>query len=431
MPVLIGDLEVGVAASPGDPRAPRRLHDGIQRRGETADRSVNHDPAPAVAMLIWLAVADDDQLPPAQQCADSVRARLRHDDGHLYDVEAAERTGRKNTRRGLRALRAPSDYSKMGLLVAVGVPAIQIGYVILVEHLLSLLPARTQRTLRPGLWLAPALAFLATFLIYPAVYTVYLSVLDARSAAFVGVRNYVFAFTNREMLIALRNNLLWLVCFTGLTVGAGLLLAVLTDRVRYEAAAKSIIFLPMAISFVAASVIWKFVYEFRPAGAPQIGVLNAALTALLPGFRPVAWLVNLLTNNLALIAVGVWVWTGFCLVILSAALKGIPAELLEAARVDGATEWQVFRRLVLPSLSPTIAVVATTMVIFALKAFDVVYVMTNGNFNTEVIANRMYKEMFTSRDFGRASAIAVLLFGATVPIMIANIRRFRQQEAIR
>src|SRR5207247_503631 len=279
-----------------------------------------------------LAVADDDQLPPAQQCADSVRARLRHGDGHLYDVEAAERTGRKNTRRGLRALRAPSDYSKMGLLVAVGVPAIQIGYVILVEHLLSLLPARTQRTLRPGLWLAPALAFLATFLIYPAVYTVYLSVLDARSAAFVGVRNYVFAFTNREMLIALRNNLLWLVCFTGLTVGAGLLLAVLTDRVRYEAAAKSIIFLPMAISFVAASVIWKFVYEFRPAGAPQIGV---------------------------------------------------------------------------------------------------VYVVTNGNFNTEVIANRMYKEMFTSRDFGRASAIAVLLFGATVPIMIANIRRFRQQEAIR
>jgi len=129
--------------------------------------------------------------------------------------------------------------------------------------------------------------------------------------------------------------------------------------------------------------------------------------------------------------VGVWVWTGFCLVILSAALKGIPAELLEAARVDGATEWQVFRRLVLPSLSPTIAVVTTAMVIFALKAFDVVYVMTNGNFNTEVIANRMYKEMFTSRDFGRASAIAVLLFGATVPIMIANIRRFRQQEAIR
>ena len=319
----------------------------------------------------------------------------------------------------------------MGLLVAVGVPAIQIGYVILVERLLSLLPARTQRTLRPGLWLAPALAFLAAFLIYPAGYTVYLSVLDARSAAFVGVRNYVFAFTNREMLIALRNNLLWLVCFTGLTVGAGLLLAVLTDRVRYEAAAKSIIFLPMAISFVAASVIWKFVYEFRPAGALQIGLLNAALTALLPGVRPVAWLVNLLTNNLALIAVGVWVWTGFCLVILSAALKGIPAELLEAARVDGATEWQVFRQLVLPSLSPTIAVVTTTMVIFALKAFDVVYVMTNGNFNTEVIANRMYKEMFTSRDFGRASAIAVLLFGATVPIMIANIRRFRQQEAIR
>lgn len=319
----------------------------------------------------------------------------------------------------------------LALVVIVGVPAVQVGYAVLIESLLRPFPEKTQWKLRPWLWLAPALFFLGVFLIYPALNTLYLSFLDAKSAAFVGLENYVFAFTNREMLVAFRNNLLWLVFFTGFTVSFGLLLAVLTDRVRYEALAKSVIFLPMAISFVAASVIWKFVYAFRPAVAPQIGSLNAFLMWLLPDFHPTAWLVNLVTNNLALIVVAVWVWVGFCLVILSAALKGIDAELLEAAQVDGATEWQVFWKIILPMLSSTITVVATTMVIFALKAFDVVYVMTNGNFNTEVIANRMYKEMFNFRDFGRASAIAVILFAATVPVMVANIKRFRRQEAIR
>jgi alpha-glucoside transport system permease protein len=319
----------------------------------------------------------------------------------------------------------------MALLVVLGVPAIQVGYAGLIEYVLLRLPDRLQWRCRPWLWLAPALGFLAVFLLYPALQTVYLSVLDARSTTFVGLQNYVFVFTNPEMLVAFRNNFLWLVFFTGGTVGIGLLLAVLTDRVRYESIVKSIIFLPMAISFVAAGVIWKFVYAFRPAGAPQIGLLNATLTWAIPAFQPVAWLVNLATNNAALILVAVWVWTGFCLVILSAALKGIPAELLEAARVDGASEWQVFWRIIRPAMSSTIIVVTTAMVVFALKAFDIVYVMTNGNFDTEVIANRMYKELFNFRDVGRASAIAVILLVVTVPVMIANIRRFRQQEAIR
>lgn len=319
----------------------------------------------------------------------------------------------------------------VAFFVVLGVPAIQVGYAILIESLLRPLPHRLQWKLRPWLWLAPALAFLSVFLIYPALNTLYLSFLGPTSETFVAFKNYIFAFTNESMLIAFRNNLLWLTFFTALTVLFGLTLAVLTDRVRYETAAKTIIFLPMAISFVAASVIWKFVYEFRPAGTPQIGLLNAGLVSVLPAFRPVAWLVNLALNNFALILVAVWVWVGFCLVILSAALKGIPTELLEAARCDGCTEWQVFRRIMLPVLAPTITVVATTMVIFALKAFDVVYVMTNGNLNTEVIANRMYKEMFNFRDFGRASAIAVILFIATVPVMVANIKRFRHQEAIR
>lgn len=320
------------------------------------------------------------------------------------------------------------------LLAAVaiaGVPLLQFGYAVLIEAGIRRLPERRQWALRPWLWLAPALGFIGVFLVYPAISTFVLSFFDARSVRFVGAQNYVFAFTHPEMLIAFRNNLLWLVFFTGFTVSLGLLGAVLTDRVRYENVAKTVMFLPMATSFVAAGVIWKFVYEFRPPGAPQIGLLNATLTELLPGFRPAAWLVNRETNNFALIAVAVWVWVGFCLVILSAAVKGTPAELLEAARVDGATEWQVFARIMIPLLMPTITVVATTMVIFALKAFDIVYVMTNGNYETEVIASRMYKELFNFRHFGRASAIAVILFAATVPVMIANIRRFREQEATR
>jgi alpha-glucoside transport system permease protein len=319
----------------------------------------------------------------------------------------------------------------MAVLVVAAVPAAQVGYAYLIEAVLRRLPERTQWKLRPWLWLAPALGFLAMFLIYPAVQTIWLSFRDAGSMRFVGLANYVFAFTNRTMLVAFRNNVLWLVVFTTLSVGLGLLMAVLTNRVRYESLAKSAMFAPMAISFVAASVTWKFVYEFRPAGAPQIGLLNAVLVRLLPAFHPVAWLVNPWANNLALIVVAVWVWVGFCLVVLSAALKGIEPELMEAGRCDGCTEWQVFWKIVFPILSTTIVVVATTMVIFTLKAFDVVYVMTNGNFNTEVIANRMYKELFNFRHFGRASAIAVILFLATIPVMVANVRRFRRQEAVR
>jgi alpha-glucoside transport system permease protein len=180
---------------------------------------------------------------------------------------------------------------------------------------------------------------------------------------------------------------------------------------------------------VAAGIIWKLMYDYQPPAKPQTGTLNAIVTAL--GGQPVPWLVDRVTNNPALIWVGVWVWTGFALVILSAGLKGIPQEIIEAARVDGANEWQILFRITIPMMSSTIAVVATTMVIYALKAFDVVYVMTNGNFGTDVIANRMYKEMFNYNQFGRASAIAVVLLLAIVPVMLININRFRQQEAIR
>jgi alpha-glucoside transport system permease protein len=313
----------------------------------------------------------------------------------------------------------------------IGVPAAQVAYIVLAEAALARLPDRRRQAVRPWIWMAPALILLGVFLIYPAAGTFWLSFFDARSDRFVGWQNYHFALTNAGMRVAFRNNLVWLIAFTTAAVGLGLSIAALADRVRYETVVKTILFLPMAISFVAAGVIWKFVYEFRPAGVPQIGLLNAALGRLLPGFEPVAWLVHPMANTLALIVVAVWVWVGFCLVILSAALKAIPAEILEAARVDGAGEWRAFWSIIVPMLGPTITVVATTMVVFALKAFDIVYVMTSGHFDTEVIANRMYKEMFNFRNFGRASAIAVILFSATVPVMAANIRRFRRHEALR
>jgi len=282
----------------------------------------------------------------------------------------------------------------------------------------------------PWIYIAPALLILMFFLVYPIINTFYLSFLDKGSESFAGLSNYIFALTKKPMLIAFRNNLLWLIIFTVFTVSLGLIFAVLFDRVRYESVVKSIIFLPMAISFVGAGVIWKFVYAYRPVGTPQIGFLNAVLSKF-PNFEPIGWLVNRITNNFALIFVGIWIWVGFCMVILSAAYKGIPKELLEAARIDGANELQVFRSIIIPMMKPTIAVVATTMVINVLKVFDIVYVMTNGQFDTEVIANRMYKEMFQFHNFGRASAIAVILLLVIIPVMIVNVRRFREQEALR
>lgn len=315
------------------------------------------------------------------------------------------------------------------LIVVIGVPGVLFGYIALTERLLALAPDSWRVRLRPWVWLAPAIAFLAIFLVYPTLYTLYLSFLDKFSKNFIGIDNYVYFLTTGDTLVALRNNIIWVVLLTFMAVAGGLLIAILVDRVRYESVAKSLIFLPLAISFVGAGVIWKFMFDFRPPGQPQTGTLNGILGAV--GVDPVPWLINAPGNTVALIIVAVWIWTGFCMVILSGALKGISTELLEAARVDGANELQVFRGITLPLLLPTIAVVATTMVITSLKAFDVVYVMTNGAFDTEVIANRLYKELFAFGQPGRASATAIVLLLMIIPVMVINIRRFREQEAIR
>ncbi|MDY7040608.1 MAG: sugar ABC transporter permease [Chloroflexota bacterium] len=298
-----------------------------------------------------------------------------------------------------------------------------------------------QGALTPWLYLLAALIIMAVFIVYPTVNTFMLSLRDktgTQSAAADcrpgqpcwGIfENYRYALTDPEMVQALRNNALWILLTVPGTVGAGLLFAVLTDRVRYEKLAKTMIFLPMAISFVGAGIIWKFVYYLETGEGAQIGVLNAIITGL--GGNPVAWLTNRnwIVNNISLWIVWIWLWSGFCMTILSAALKAVPAEILEASRVDGANEWQVFWQIMFPIILPTVTVVATTMVINVLKVFDIVFVMTNGLNGTEVIANRMFKFIVTNQ--GRSMAIAVLLIVLTIPIMIINVQRFREQEMIR
>ncbi len=309
-----------------------------------------------------------------------------------------------------------------------------------------------QGRITPWLYLAPSMLIMIVYILFPTVNTVYDSLRDRTSEDWASAgcidgrpcwgifENYRFALTSeldtsspgsiwRSFWVSsFGNNIKWLLFMVAGAVGFGLLMAVLADRVRYEALAKSIIFLPMAISFVGAGVIWKFVYNFN-AGGSQIGLLNAIIAGF--GGKPIAFLQTQPINTFALIVVGIWMWSGFSMIVLSAALKSVPGEILEAARVDGAKEWTVFWRVTVPIILPTITVVVTTMVIIVLKLFDLVFVMTGGNFNTDVIANRMYTEMYINLYAGRGAAVAVILFILTVPIIFINIRRFQEQEAIR
>jgi alpha-glucoside transport system permease protein len=231
------------------------------------------------------------------------------------------------------------------------------------------------------------------------------------------------------MLEAFRNNLLWMIFGTLFCVGLGLVIAVLADRSRYESVYKAIIFMPMAISFVGAGVIWKFVYTYKGEGVgiAEIGLLNAIVLAL--GGQSQPWLQIPPWNNFFLIVIMVWLQTGFAMVVISSAIKGISSEVLEAARVDGANEFQVFFSIIIPSIQGTLLTVTTTIVIFSLKLFDIVRVMTGGNYGTNVIANEFYIQRFTYGNAGRASAIAIVLLIAVIPVMIYNLRQFRERRA--
>jgi alpha-glucoside transport system permease protein len=295
----------------------------------------------------------------------------------------------------------------------------------------ELLPARYREGVRPYVFVGPALVILSVFLVYPVINTLLISLKDATGQEFVGLDNFKFVFTDEAMLRAIRNTAGWVILVPLFAVSIGLIYATLADRLRKgEAVAKSLIFLPMAISFAGASVTWRLIYSFRPEGfGTNIGLLNGIMLGA--GQEPVSWITSEPWNNLFLIVIMVWMQTGFAMVVLSAAIKAIPDEIIEAARIDGASELQVFRRIIIPTILPTIAVVTTYMVINAMKVFDIIFVMTGGNFGTEVIAERMIRWFFISGHDGRGAAIAVVLFVAIIPIMIWNVRRFREQEATR
>lgn len=295
--------------------------------------------------------------------------------------------------------------------------------------LVEQLPLTWTRRLQPFIFIGPGILLLAWFLAIPTFRTLVLSLKDANSFNWIGLENYVYAFTDRVMLEAFRNNLLWMIFGTTFSVGLGLLIATLADRTRFESLYKSIIFMPMAISFVGAGVIWKFVYTYKGEGSgiQEIGLLNAIITGLGGVSQP--WLQQPPWNNFFLIVIMVWLQTGYAMVILSSAIKGIPIDLLEASRVDGASEIQAFFNITVPYIKGTLLTVTTTIVIFSLKLFDIVRVMTGGNNGTNVIANEFYIERFTYGNAGRASAIAIVLLIAVIPVMIYNLRQFRENKA--
>jgi alpha-glucoside transport system permease protein len=298
------------------------------------------------------------------------------------------------------------------------------------NYLAEQFPDAVKQYLRPFIFVGPAVFLLGWFLFLPTLRTLYLSFLNSDSTRFIGLDNYIYAFTDRAMLVTFRNNLLWVVFGTAGCVVFGLLVAVLADRSKFENLAKALIFMPMAISFVGASVIWRFIYYYAPPGAPQIGLLNAVVIGL--GGEPQAW-TSLFQpwNNLLLIVIMIWLQTGFAMVIFSSAIKAISTEIIEAARVDGANELQVFFQIMIPAIRNTIIAVTTTIVIFSLKIFDVVIVMTGGQFGTDVIATQFYRQLFTSRDFGRGAAIAIVLLIAVSPVIFYNLRQVNKQEGFR
>lgn len=287
--------------------------------------------------------------------------------------------------------------------------------------------ARSQ--IRPWLFLLPALLFLSVYLVYPVIETFRLSFYGKNGTQFVGFANYVWMFGDGNFRQSIVNNILWLLIVPSFATAFGLVIAVLADRLWWGNIAKSLVFMPMAISFVGASVIWKFVYDYRGEGANQIGILNAIVTGL--GLPPEAWITIPFWNSILLMVILIWIQTGFAMVILSAALRGIPEETLEAARIDGANDFRIFFDIMIPQIWGTIVVVWTTITIVVLKVFDIIFAMTNGQWDTEVLANLMFKWMFVNFDYGRGSTIAVIIMLAVLPIMIWNIRRANAEEGTR
>jgi alpha-glucoside transport system permease protein len=277
-------------------------------------------------------------------------------------------------------------------------------------------------------FLLPTALMLLAGLVYPGLRTIYYSFFNAAGDAFIGFDNYQTIFTSPDQVTVLRNTVLWVLVTPFVATGVGLLYAILIDKARVEALAKALIFLPMAISFVGASIIWKFVYEYRPdeAGTEQIGLLNQLI--VWAGGTPQQWLIDSPWNTLFLIAVMIWIQAGFAMTVLSAAIKAIPEDIVEAARLDGVRAFGMFRYVTVPSIRPALIVVLTTIGIGTLKVFDVVRTMTGGQFDTSVVANEFYSQSFRSGNQGLGAALAVLLFVLVVPIVVYNVRQLRSSE---
>ena len=290
----------------------------------------------------------------------------------------------------------------------------------------QLFPSKAYNKIVPYIFIGPAVLIMGYFLLVPTVRSLVLSFMDKTSKHFVGFDNYKYLFTDKSMLISIRNTAIWLVCGTGFSVLFGLIFAVLAERSYAEKISKTLIFMPMAISLVGAGVIFKFMYAYRPEGSNQIGLLNAIITSL--GGKPCNFLGNAPWNNLFLIAIFIWLETGFALVVLSAALNAVPEEMIEAARIDGAGEFKIIVRIIIPNIKGSIISVSTTILLAALKCFDIVFSMTNGLYGTEVLASQQYKQMFKFLHYGRGSAIAILILIAVSPVIYYNLKEFKSRE---
>ncbi|GAA2580171.1 sugar ABC transporter permease [Winogradskya consettensis] len=327
-----------------------------------------------------------------------------------------------------RVLTADTNAGKIGLMIAaILLFAAVVGIILFIA---TLFRGRLADRFTAYIYLAPTLIMLAVGLVYPGVRTIYQSFFNAAGDAFIGLGNYETIFTDSEQLTVLRNTVIWVVLTPFVATAIGMLYAILVDKTKFESFAKALVFLPMAISFVGASIIWSFVYAYRPdqANVKQIGLLNQVVVWL--GGTPQQWLLTDWLNTFLLIVVLIWIQAGFAMTVLSAAIKAIPEDIIEAARLDGVGPWGMFRFVTLPAIRPAVVVVLTTIAIGTLKVFDIVRTMTGGQFNTSVIANEFYSQSFRSDNQGLGAALAVLLFILVIPIVVYNIRQLKQSEAL-
>ena len=328
------------------------------------------------------------------------------------------------------------------IILALVVIAIFVGVMGLLLWLVDR-PRNPRGWLVASVFAGPAILLISFGLVYPAIRTTISSFYDSNGQNFIGVENYMRAITQSEFQLVLRNTALWVFLVPIVATGVGLIYAVLVDRSKFEKIAKTLVFMPMAISMVGASIIWKFMYEYRELRYnaegrelnPQIGLLNQVIVWLdkLPfiELETQQFILSQPWNNFFLIAVMVWIQTGFAMTILSASIRAIPEDIVEAARLDGLSGVGMFRHITVPSIRPALIVVVTTIAMATLKVFDIVRTMTGGNFGTSVVANEFYTQSFRYNEKGVGATLAVILFVLVIPLVIYNVRQMRKVEEIR